>query len=337
MNILLLGDFMGGENLFHLGRGILTQYRSNYHNIIDHKIRFKLFSDCDIIVLNMEYSLVENIDLSSKMPQDRIYRAHCDSLETIDDCNHIVFNVANNHFSQHGIESSILTKSLLKSHNVHVIGTESDPLEIELNEVRIKLWGISMVTDAKYCGEYNLCDYSKYPLFKRKEKNEFWVVSLHWGDEYSETPKLEQQKYARMLIDKGVNVVMGHHPHVVQPIEFYQEGIILYSLGNFLFDQNFSKETQTGLAVKIDLNDVQSPRLYKTHQKNFRIVEANEASYNEFMIDDSFRRCRKHRISRNKARLLMKIEFLANFFRTDMRVILTLFAKNIFKKSSIKI
>jgi len=78
------------------------------------------------------------------------------------------------------------------------------------------------------------------------------VVSLHYGDEYQLEATDRQKELAHAAIDAGARVVVGHHPHVVEPVEEYDGGIILYSLGNFIFDQYFSKDTMSGMLVKIE-------------------------------------------------------------------------------------
>ena len=64
------------------------------------------------------------------------------------------------------------------------------------------------------------------------------VVSLHWGTEERTDPDLRQVELGRWLVDLGVDVVAGHHPHAQQPVERYGRGVILYSMGNFVFDQH---------------------------------------------------------------------------------------------------
>jgi len=69
------------------------------------------------------------------------------------------------------------------------------------------------------------------------------VVSLHWGDEYATRPTAWQRRLASELIEAGADVILGHHPHVLQPIESYMArdkrmGLIVYSLGNFISSQN---------------------------------------------------------------------------------------------------
>jgi len=80
------------------------------------------------------------------------------------------------------------------------------------------------------------------------------IVSMHWGEEYQLVNSSSQQKLAHQLINNGADLIIGHHPHVVQSIEKYQGKLIFYSLGNFIFDQYFSKETQQGLAVGLEIH-----------------------------------------------------------------------------------
>ena len=76
-------------------------------------------------------------------------------------------------------------------------------------------------------------------------KADFVIVSLHWGTEYEPHPEQYQRRTARAAIDAGADLVLGHHPHVVQDIERYHDGVIVYSMGNFLFDnpQRVQRET----------------------------------------------------------------------------------------------
>ncbi len=79
------------------------------------------------------------------------------------------------------------------------------------------------------------------------------IVSPHWGVEYQKEPTSSMRKNARLFIDHGADAVIGAHPHVVGNIDEYQGKKIFYSLGNFAFDQYFSKETMNGLAVHISI------------------------------------------------------------------------------------
>ncbi len=84
---------------------------------------------------------------------------------------------------------------------------------------------------------------------------DYTVVSVHWGQEYKPISNERQQVLAHAFIDAGADAVIGHHPHVVQEIEVYKGVPIFYSLGNFIFDQYFSVQTQQGLGVGLVFSD----------------------------------------------------------------------------------
>ncbi len=76
------------------------------------------------------------------------------------------------------------------------------------------------------------------------------VVSLHWGIEYATQPKPQQVELAHRMIDAGADLIVGSHPHVVQPLEEYQGHWIAYSLGNFIFDQR-DAGTRRGAMLRV--------------------------------------------------------------------------------------
>ena len=88
---------------------------------------------------------------------------------------------------------------------------------------------------------------------KSLNTDNFLIVSLHWGEEYKLINSPTQQKLAHQIIEAGADLIIGHHPHVVQNIEKYQGKLIFYSLGNFIFDQYFSPDTQQGLVVGLEI------------------------------------------------------------------------------------
>lgn len=88
-------------------------------------------------------------------------------------------------------------------------------------------------------------------ISEAKKQVDILVVSFHFGDEYQPLSNARQQRLAHTSIDAGANIVVGHHPHVEQETEEYNGGLIAYSLGNFVFDQNFSEETMRGMKLDV--------------------------------------------------------------------------------------
>lgn len=89
-----------------------------------------------------------------------------------------------------------------------------------------------------------------------KELCDFVVVSLHWGTENVFYPAPSQVVFARNLIDQGASIILGHHPHVIQGIERYRDGLIAYSLGNFdMYPTMWFARSSNSLILCIDLEE----------------------------------------------------------------------------------
>ena len=82
------------------------------------------------------------------------------------------------------------------------------------------------------------------------------IVGLHWGTEYAPQPQRNQVEIAHQMIDAGADLIVGGHPHVVQPLEQYRGRWVAYSLGNFVFDQK-APGTRRGAMLKVKLTDKQ--------------------------------------------------------------------------------
>jgi len=85
-----------------------------------------------------------------------------------------------------------------------------------------------------------------------KQQSDVVVVSAHWGVEYTHTPGKEQKELAAKLAEFGADIVIGHHPHVIQPYEWIDGTLVIYSLGNFVSAQN-KPETMIGAMFNIDV------------------------------------------------------------------------------------
>ncbi|HOX92281.1 MAG TPA: CapA family protein, partial [Spirochaetales bacterium] len=89
---------------------------------------------------------------------------------------------------------------------------------------------------------------------KRELQPDYLFVSVHWGDEHQHYPTAAQRAFGRAAIDAGAAAVLGHHPHVLQGVEFYNGGFILYSMGNFVFDM-MADTTYRTAAFHLHLKD----------------------------------------------------------------------------------
>jgi AmmeMemoRadiSam system protein B len=195
------------------------------------------------------------------------------------------FNIANNHLADQGKNGIIETEKNLAALGFDfagcpdkVVGDCSSKI-VEKKGRKIGLIGASMV--------YGALD-EEALVNKVKELASFTdlvVVQLHWGIEYQHEPSRNQIELAHKLIDAGADIIIGHHPHVVGGIEIYQNKPIFYSLGNLVFDQYFSIDTQEELGVKIIANgqDFQIDLLpIKSEAGRLRLM--NETEKNKFLL-----------------------------------------------------
>lgn len=177
-----------------------------------------------------------------------------------------VVSVANNHMGDFGEEAMADTFRRLDDASIVYSGggmtsaEAYDPKTITVRGTRISFLAFSEFgknyLEAKEYGP-GIAVISRESLqtsiTRAKETSDVVVVSFHFGDEYESEPNDYQKEIAHLAIDLGADLVVGHHPHVVGPLVRYKEGYIAYSLGNFIFDQNFSRETMEGAVLEVEL------------------------------------------------------------------------------------
>lgn len=102
----------------------------------------------------------------------------------------------------------------------------------------------------------------KAAVVQARTEARYVLVMMHWGVEYQRISRQQERDLAHTLVDLGVNAVIGAHPHVVEESEIYKDAPIFYSLGNFVFDQYFSEDTQEGLSVGLVLEEGKVKKVY---------------------------------------------------------------------------
>ncbi len=165
-----------------------------------------------------------------------------------------VLSLANNHSLDYGTSSLAYTQTLCTSYGLVCGGSPKNTTQYQtvLHKVGTQTAGI-MFLHTLYGQPDTETIISK--LAELRKTTDVQIAYVHWGEEYALTHNATQEKLAHMLIDNGVDVVVGHHPHVVQDVELYSGKPIVYSLGNFIFDQYFSDEVQEMIGVHMSILD----------------------------------------------------------------------------------
>ncbi|MBI2464129.1 CapA family protein [Candidatus Peregrinibacteria bacterium] len=188
-----------------------------------------------------------------------------------------IVSIANNHTLDKGEAVFEETKQILTDAEIEYVG---HPRDIDENYVLEKKINGKKIFFVAFHATKSTFDKEKaIELVKKVSSDEkiFVIVMLHWGIEYQLVASEKQQNLARSLIDAGADSIISHHPHVVQNIEAYNGKIIVYSLGNFIFDQYFSDDTQQGLAIGLELkNEEVIYRLFPLRSYQSQVELMNE-------------------------------------------------------------
>ena len=152
-------------------------------------------------------------------------------------------NVSNNHALDFGAQGLASTVDAINNAGIDIIGLtiNGEQKACILNiDNSIQVGALAYTVGKKDVGNIGIAQLNEKQIIRdikslKLNNVDKIMVSLHWGEEYVLYPSPEQQRLARSLIDNGVDVIIGHHPHVLQGIEEYKNGIIFYSLGNFNF------------------------------------------------------------------------------------------------------
>ena len=209
----------------------------------------KLFANSHNICINLETTVGNG---GKKVAKAYNFQISPEMLNYLIDNNIQICSLANNHSNDYGEEGLKETIRNLESRNISHIGTEKNNLIIqEVNGQKIAI--CSYFSRQKGLARLDVTEISD-DIKRYKKCVGIVVVCLHWGEEYVAYPSPHQQQIAHVLVEAGANVIIGHHPHVIQGCEEYKNGIIFYSLGNFNFfvDHPYAKtmvETTKGYCV----------------------------------------------------------------------------------------
>lgn len=162
-------------------------------------------------------------------------------------------SLANNHSYDYGQEGYRNAISSLLENNITAFGdpvyvSTSSVIFLTINRTRVSVLAIDVVSTK--------IDYKNLEktINHMKQNSDYQIAFVHGGIEYKLYHSDEQEKLAHKLIDFGIDSYIGHHTHVVQDIEIYNNAPIFYSLGNLIFDQYFSPDVQQGLVLNLSFD-----------------------------------------------------------------------------------
>lgn len=207
----------------------------------------------DVMFINLETPLIKGC------PATVDGMVFCGDTKNIDGLLAIgvnVANIANNHAGNYGIDGVTETKALLNNADIAVTGVDG-PLYKDVRGITFAFLGYNDITKPQP-GITNANDaVIRKEIVDAKRHADIVIVTFHWGGEYRAQPDDDQKRLGHLSIDSGADVVIGNHPHWIQPIEFYKGKLITYAHGNFIFDQMWSQKTKEGVIGRYTFYDKQ--------------------------------------------------------------------------------
>jgi len=276
LSIIFIGDVSFSRGV---GQMIKLQKSANY----PFAKTVGYLKNADLTIANLETPITEGRDIQNG---EMVFRSNPGTEDALKWAGIDIVNLANNHtpdFEEIGIKDTIeyLTNAGIKFMGAgESLNQAIEPLIIEKNSIKIAFVSFtdpSLVspkyeaTETSAGTAFMKLDLLKTTITKAKNQADFVIVSMHSGTEYELEPNNTQVTFAQSAIDYGADIVIGHHPHVIEPIRQYKGKYIIYSLGNYILDQMWSQETREGLIAKIIITEkgVESIAFNTTQIENY--------------------------------------------------------------------
>lgn len=264
IRLALLGDTALGGSLSHID---VAQAQRRSAQMAE------LLAGTDLRFLSFDCAIGQQGD--PVFEDEYVIDCPVEMLELLESWEIDVVSLANNHSTDRGLQSLLAGIQRLRGLGMDVVGAGTclreaeGPVFRQCGDLRVGV--LAFASSHPWVGAYPatqtrggvapLCeDRVLAAVEAARSQADALIVSLHWGKEYIPVPPPANVHFARQLIDAGVRVVVGHHPHIIQPVESYKGGVICYSLGNFFFPDypaqglRFSGEASESLLVTVTID-----------------------------------------------------------------------------------
>lgn len=220
---------LGTDSSFNQSTSLNAYYNSNGAAYFLENVK-PVFETDDLTIVNMEGTLTES---DSRQDKTFAFKGPGDFTRILTSGSVEAANLANNHSRDYGDQSYTDTINYMEGAGITTFGYERTAV-MDVKGVKVGLVGTYELADGMGCEAGMIENIKKV----KSQGAQIVIVSFHWGIEKENYPNDNQKNLAHSAIDNGADLVLGHHPHVLQGIEKYKGKNIVYSLGNFCFGGN---------------------------------------------------------------------------------------------------
>ena len=220
---------LGTDESFNYSTSLNAYYESHGADYFFQHVR-SIFKKDDLSIVNMEGTLT---DETAREAKTFAFKAPAEYASILSGSSIEAANLANNHSHDYGDQSYEDTIQYLEAAGITTFGYDRTAV-MDVKGIKVGLIGIYELKDGIGRQQQVIDTIQEV----KNQGAQVIIVSFHWGTEKSNIPDDAQKTLAHLAIDQGADLVVGHHPHVLQGIEKYQGKNIVYSLGNFCFGGN---------------------------------------------------------------------------------------------------
>jgi len=224
-----------------------------------------IIKNADVAFCNLEAPFTSR---GKKLEKKFNFRVPSERVKYLKEAGFDIVSLANNHicdYGSNGLEDTLyeLDKTSISYCGAGMSVKEARKMSIiEKNGIKFAFLAYTTTQPSEmYAGEkkpgvaYANAEWIKEDVSKAKNLSDIVLVSLHSGIEKSHYPTEKQKELSRLAIDSGADIVIGHHPHVIQGIEVYNKRVIAYSLGNLVFGGSKSGKVKESILLEINFNE----------------------------------------------------------------------------------
>lgn len=235
-----------------------------------------VFAQDDLTIVNMEGTLTEE---TTREPKQFAFKGDAEYAKILTAGAVETANLANNHSFDYGKKSYEDTITALEAEGISSFGYERTAV-MDIKGVKVGLAGVYELAEHIDCKQDLLDNIASL----KEQGAQIIIVSFHWGQEKENVPSDVQVELAHAAVDNGADLVLGHHPHVLQGIEEYKGKNIVYSLGNFCFGGNSAPSDMDTMIFQQTFT-VKDGKLQEDNVTNIlpcKISSAYEKGYNNY-------------------------------------------------------
>ena len=220
---------LGTDEYFDPSTSLNAYYDSNGPAYFFQNVK-SIFEADDLTIVNMEGTLTEE---TTRQDKTYAFKGPAEYTQILTDGDVEAANLANNHSHDYGDKSYTDTIAALDAAGITNFGYDRTAV-MDVNGVKVGLVGTYELAEGMGCEDEMISNIKAV----EDQGAQIVIVSFHWGIERENYPTENQVNLAHSAIDNGADLVLGHHPHVLEGIEVYNGKNIVYSLGNFCFGGN---------------------------------------------------------------------------------------------------